>query len=278
MNDNIMTVFYNIRKLFVFLILAVFLSLIACKPRPTRDYGVFIGMNEKDSGKMMQYSIVVIEPSEFSAEKIERLHDAGKTVYGYLNIGSVEEYRPYYDLFKELRLGVYENWPDENWVDAASPDWQKFIIYELGKKYADMGFDGFFLDNADVFYFYPTEEIFSGLCEILCGLGKYNLKLMINGGDTFVSRCISEGTSSELFDGINQETVFTSIDFDNHKYGIQAKEETEYFKNYLEKAKECGLSVYLLEYRADRQLSRKIDLYCKKNGFLWYNAEGIELD
>lgn len=38
-----------------------------------------------------------------------------------------------------------------------------------------------------------------------------------------------------------------------------------------------GLSVYLLEYRADRALSKQIDAYCSENGFLWYNADGTEL-
>ena len=80
-----------------------------------------------------------------------------------------------------------------------------------------------------------------------------------------------------LFDGTNQETVFTKIDFTNQTYGQQAEEETEYFQEYLSKAKEHGLSVYLLEYRADRTLSKRIDAYCSENGFLWYNADGIEL-
>ena len=71
--------------------------------------------------------------------------------------------------------------------------------------------------------------------------------------------------------------MFTSIDFTNQSYGKQLEEETEYFQKYLSKAKERGLSVYLLEYRADRALSKQIDAYCTKNGFLWYNAEGIEL-
>ena len=48
-------------------------------------------------------------------------------------------------------------------------------------------------------------------------------------------------------------------------------------EEYLSKVKEYGLSVYLLEYRADRALSKQIDAYCSENGFLWYNADGIEL-
>ncbi len=243
-----------------------------------QKYGVFLGINGDEFSKLNQYDIVVIEPSEFSTKQIETLHANGKTVYGYLNIGSVEKYRPYYDRFKKVTLGVYEDWPDERWVNVASSEWQKFIVDELGKQYAGMGFDGLFLDNADVYYEYPKEDIFQGLRTILQGLRKYNLKLIINGGDTFVSKCIEKGIAPlSLFDGVNQETVFTAIDFDDESYGAQEKEETDYFKEYLSRVKNYGLSVYLLEYGADQNLSKKIDAYCLENGFIWYNAKDLEL-
>ena len=140
-----------------------------------------------------------------------------------------------------------------------------------------MGLDGLFLDNTDVFCYRPTEDIFLGLCAIMQGLRKYDLKLIINGGDLFVSKCIEKDIALSLFDGVNQETVFTNIDFENQNYGIQSEEETAYFEKYLAKVKEYGLSVYLLEYGADRFLSNKINTYCSENDFLWYNANGIEL-
>lgn len=96
-----------------------------------------------------------------------------------------------------------------------------------------------------VYYEYPRERVFRGPCEILQGLKHYNVKLVVNGGDTFVSRCLEEDTARSLLDGVNQETVFTSIDFEDHSYGAQKEEETAYFK--------------------------------AENGFLWYNAEGLEL-
>ena len=73
----------------------------------------------------------------------------------------------------------------------------------------------------------------SGFCAILKGLKKYDLTLIINGGDTFVSRCIEENTASSLFDGVNQETVFTRIDFTSKTYSQQAEAETTYFQEYL---------------------------------------------
>ncbi len=133
------------------------------------EYGVFIGINEKESDRLEQYKLVVIEPSEFSAMYIEKLHAAEKTVYGYLNIGSVEEYRFYYDQFQELFLGVYDDWPDEQWIDVASPKWQNFIIDELGKQYADMGLDGLFLDNADVFTIIRQRTYFWGFAQLCKG-------------------------------------------------------------------------------------------------------------
>ncbi len=181
-----------------------------------KEYGVFLGINEAESGKLKQYKLVVIEPSEFSVQKIQELQADGKKVYGYLNIGSLEIYRPYYDSFKHLSQGVYEDWPDESWIDVSSSEWQRFIVDELGKQYAEMGLDGLFLDNADIYYIRETEEIYRGLCIILSGLKDYDIPLIINGGDTFVSRAIAEGTAGAMFDGVNQETVFTKIYFDNH--------------------------------------------------------------
>lgn len=129
----------------------------------------------------------------------------------------------------------------------------------------------------DVYYYYSSEEIFKGLNNILKGLKKYNLTLIINGADTFVSKCIDKNIAKSLFDGVNQETVFTMIDFDNKKYKVQDKEETDYFKEYLSKVKKHKLSVYLLEYGANEQLSNTINNYCLENGFIWYNAKNIDL-
>ena len=250
--------------------------LVGCSTQP-KEYGVFLGIDGEEMHRLDKCDIVVIEPSAFSAEQIDKLHAEGKTVYGYINVGAIEEFRPYYDRFQDLFLGIYEDWPDERWIDVSSPLWQNFVIDGLGKDYAAMGLDGFFLDNTDVYYHFPEDDVFQGLCTIMKGLKSYGLPLIINGGDPFVSRCMEEDTALSLFDGINQETVFTSIDFTNQTYGQQSEADTEYFQEYLSKAKEYGLSVYLLEYRADSTLSKQIDAYCAKNGFIWYNADGVEL-
>lgn len=267
------------KKTLLISLFCLLLLLIGCTPKTKliQKYGVFLGINGDEESKLEPYQIVVIEPSEFTTKQITKLKTSGKTVYGYLNIGALEEYRPYYDDFKDLALGTYEDWPNEKWINVASSTWQNFIVNELAKAYVDMGFDGFFLDNADVYYNFPTQDIFDGLKNILAGLKEYNITLIINGGDTFVSKCMEKDIATSLFDGVNQETVFTNINFENDTYGIQDDTETTYFKNYLSEVKKHGLKVFLLEYGANDSLSKTIDAYCIKNGFTWYNAKSLEL-
>ena len=257
-------------------ILCLTITLAGCAGQP-EDYGVFLGIGGEEAYKLDKYSIVVIEPAEFSSEQIDRLHEEGKTVYGYLNIGAIEEYRPYYHRFRDLSLGSYEDWPDERWVDVSSPAWQRFVVGELGESCARLGLDGLFLDNADVYYRYPAEDIFQGLCAILEGLRGYGLPLVLNGGDSFVTGCMDRGIAPALFDGINQESVFTRIDFGSQGYCVQEESETRYFQEYLLRAKAQGLTVWLLEYGADRALSARIDAWCSEHGFLWYNAKDLAL-
>ena len=275
----------NVKKtqvsLFPLLLLCVFflLSLSFCTKAgiPPKDYGVFLGMDTKDLNKLKDYKMVVLEPSNFSAEQIQEIKERGTEVYGYLNIGSLENFRPYYEQFKKYTLAPYENWEEEYWMDISNPKWQAFLINDLGQKYSSMGLDGFFLDNADIYYEYPKEEIYQGLKKILTGLKQYSLPLILNGGDSFVQRSIEESNALSLFDGVNQECVFTKIDFTKPAYLSQDKESKAYYEEYLEKAKTAGLSVYLTEYQANSKLCQEIERYCKENGFLWYNAESLEL-
>lgn len=273
---------------FSFLFAALILTLLAaciscaalhCPPRRviSKPYGIFIGLNPAHVDQLAPYQTVVIEPSVFSAAQIQALHDAGKTVYGYLNIGAIEKSRPYYARFAALTLAPYENWDDERWINVAAPVWQAFVVNELGAQYAALGLDGFFLDNSDVYALYPRENMFKGLCAILRGLKQYQLPCILNGGDVFVDACMDRGIADNLFDGINQESVFTRIDFENNRYTAQDSETRRYFQDYLKRAAAAKLKVYLLEYRASPELSSEIEAYCRQNGFAWYNAANKDL-
>ena len=247
------------------------------KAANSEAYGVFIGLSADETERLRPYRTVVIEPSAFTAEQIKALQAEGKSVYGYLNLGSLESYRPYYERFANLTLAPYENWPEEHWVDVSSTAWQTFVVDELGAAYAALGLDGFFLDNCDVYALYPRENIFNGLTTMLRGLSRYQKPCIVNGGDVFVSACMENGTAQTLFESVNQESVFTKIDFSKKRYTAQDAETRAYYLDYLARAKEAGLKVYLIEYRPSAKLAAEIQDYCEKNGFVAYFAYEKEL-
>ena len=104
----------------------------------------------------------------------------------YLNIGSIENFREYYTTYAEVAIGEYEHWEEEEWVDAANPDWQKFIG-QLSQELNEKGVDGFFIDNCDVYDYAPHESIFEGLTAILQNMMTFGKAVIINGGDTYVA-------------------------------------------------------------------------------------------
>ena len=243
------------------------------------SYGVFLGLDHDDGiNKLLNYKLVVIDLQEFNKDDIDKLHEKGIKVYSYLNIGSVEEYRNYYNRFKDYYLGTYENWEDERWVDVSKKSFQDFIINELEPSLRNKGADGYFIDNCDVYANFKNDKIYNGLKTILRSVHSHNLPVLINGGDEFVSKAIKDGSYNSLFDGVNQEEVFTVINFNNHTYKNQSASETKYYKDYLKNVKSKGLIVYLLEYGASSSKEKEIANYCNANGFSYYNSSSYNLD
>lgn len=223
--------------------------------------GIFTEINREETDRLSGYDTVIVDPSAFLASDIRAIHDKGITVYGYINVGSIETFRPYYSRFKQYALGRYDGWDNERWIDVSKKEWQSFIVRKLAGQYAAEGIDGFFVDNIDVYYNYHRDSIYSGLVSILSALKDYGIPVIVNGGDTFVKRALSEKKASQLFNGICQESVFTSTT------GVQKKSVTRYYKSYLKKVRRAGFDVIIVEYGANRSLSKRIKNFCRKNRY-----------
>lgn len=244
------------------------------------EYGIFIGVDPDDLPEdMKDYDIIVIDAQDFTRGQIQKFKNNGQKVYSYINAGSIEKTRSYYGKYADLTLDPYENWDEEYWVDVSSEKWQDFISYDLSQKLLDKDIDGFFVDNIDIYYQYPRPEIYNGLCNILNNLMDYDKPVIVNGGDVFVSEYISRnGNIKDILTGINQETVFSKINFDQEKFEKNDEDTIEYFKKYIEECKSNGLDVYITEYTTDKKLIRQIKDYCKENGFHYYISDSIQLD
>ena len=138
---------------------------------------------------------------------------------------------------------------------------------------------GFFIDNCDVYYYATTASIFDGLTVILRDVMSLGKEVIINGGDVYVTEYKERyGTAKDIMTGVNQESVWSGIDFDKGTFYEQNKDDRDYFCEYVESCKADGAEVYLLEYTTDSKLIQKIDEYCKKHDFRFYISDSLELE
>ncbi len=230
------------------------------------------------------YDMIVVDAQDYTAAEIKQLKSGGAKVLSYINVGAVEADRSYFNATKSngLLICEYDNWPDEYWVKAQSSKWRaqiSTIADALEKK----GIDGYWVDNLDIYYMADEEwkwssskkqELFESINTILKDLHKRGY-VMINGGDVYVSKALKLDT----FDGINQETVFTSItDYDPPgEFGKQSADEREYFTEYADEVSKAGKDVFFLEYTKDETLKAEAEKYCEQHGFSIFVSSVIEL-
>ena len=238
-------------------------------------------LEEKHKSRMLaaagDYDLIVVDADAFTATEIRKLKAKGAKVLTYLNVGAVETDRSYFSAAKRsgLLLGPYDNWPGEYWVTAQKDEWRQ-IILGLATTLKAKGVDGFWVDNLDVLYTAEEEYGWSGaqltalynnLQKILAGLHAEGY-VMINGGDVFVTRAI-KAKQAGCFDGVNQETVFSSIiEYDPPgKFGKQSADERAYYQDYLSQVRMAEKDVCLHEYTNDAVIIREAQVYCKAMAF-----------
>lgn len=271
-----------IRKALCLFLTVIFLPVILCScgsvDTGQRKYGVFLGFTG-DLDLLEEYETVVIDAQYYSADEISGFRDKGHTVYSYINVGSLEKFRDYYDEFKDLKLGRYKHWKEEAWIDVSDNRWQDFVINELSAGLLDKGIDGFFADNCDVYYNYPTAENLDGLSKIMEALVKTGKQVIINGGDVFLDAyCSNGGVWSDVITGISQETLFSKILWIGNLFSAADRDDTRYFCDYIERYAARGADIYLLEYTKNRKVIEKIKAYCEEKGFFYYISDSVELD
>lgn len=242
-------------------------------------YGVFLSAGRKDIKKFKNYKTIVIDVQYFKKKDISKLKKQGHTIYSYINIGSLEDFRPYYKKYRKYTLKPYEYWNGEYWADVSRKPWQK-KIKRLAGQFVKMGVDGFFVDNCDVYAQFPKKKIYRGVTKILGCLRRHKKKeVILNGGDVYVRKYYKKHkTLSTILTGINQEEIFTRIDFKNRKLKKARAGDKKYFLNYVKFISRKKKKVYLLEYTKDIKLKRSIHRYCKKKKWKCYITGSINLD
>ena len=277
------------KKLFVLFITPLLLC--GCKPRgvpePERhydDYGAFLGRSDNDVTSFSNYSYISCELDEFGDSNITRLNSKGVHFLAYLNVGSLETYRDYYEDYESVTFKDYDNWPDERWIDVSNTDWQNFVVNTLAKNFRDRGAFGFYLDNVDVYSVAKEENLNysafeQGIKKIIEGITDLGLFVMINGGAEYLEDIKDdEDDAIGRIWGYHQEEVFSLItDYENNGFGKQTTEDSDYYKEIAAMMKSLGKEVFLLEYTTDTQLIDCIKSYCDALGYHYYISNNVDL-
>src|SRR3990172_5248627 len=76
-----------------------------------------------------EYSLIVLESQSYS--RLRPLTDLGKPLLGYLSLGEVEAYRPYFEEVKAEKILLQENanWKGSYFVDLGGPRWTIRLHY-----------------------------------------------------------------------------------------------------------------------------------------------------
>ncbi len=268
------------KRIIPFILSMLFLGLSACgSDDDFNTYGVYLSSDYESLPKDLRCQTLVIDAQYYSREEIKELHENNKVIYSYLNVGAIEDFRDYYLEYRDLAIGEYEHWPEEQFIDVSDEDWQDFLIQTLAVQLTQKGIDGFFIDNLDVYDLFHTEEIYAGITTILEGLNQYGLDIIVNGGDVYVKKYLEENEElKDLIDGINQETVFSSINWDEETLGRSTSDDQEYYMEYLEIAKAKGAKVFVIEYTEDEKFAKEIRKKCLTLDYEVYVSDSIELD
>lgn len=255
---------------------------IAVLPGLSRDDA----MTDEVLEKAGSYKVLVIDAWDYTKMDIEKLKKQGCRVYSYLNVGSLETWRPWYKDFESLCLLPYEGWPDESWVNVTDLSWQDHCI-KTASFYLKKGIDGFFLDNVDVCQELEENSTFEkgqaedSITAIVTGIRSLKdgpIPVILNGGTSYLDYEFSRGNINPC-SGICLESVYTeAVNYETDESVPAAesdiREKTTKLKAYQEK----GLTIWDIEYTKNRLLAQSIRRKTARNGWSLYVASSYALD
>ncbi|AQS53924.1 hypothetical protein BW727_101557 [Jeotgalibaca dankookensis] len=103
--------------------------------------------------------------------------------------------------------------------------------------------------------------------------------VIVNSGNEFVELYAQRSNQvNDILTSVNQETVFSTINFEDQTFGIQTEVEQNYYIDYLNAMEDLDKDVFLLEYTKDNHLEKEIQDYAKERGWNVYISNSIELN
>ncbi|MDQ8046313.1 MAG: endo alpha-1,4 polygalactosaminidase [Solirubrobacteraceae bacterium] len=236
----------------------------AAAMRKAKTFSLELGasLTRTNIKRLTSRDVVVVDGSETSDAQIKQLKAKGTLVLGYLSVGTVESWRPWFDLLKDHRLEALGDWPGEKYTDLTSPDARTALADTITPQLLAKGYDGLFLDNVDMLEVHPEDS--AGMLDVVTRISaKVHAAggvLMAQNGDSIITPYLP------LLDGWNREDATGTYDFDAKKYVTSDADTRRSARETIAQVKAAGLLATTTDYYASptsTAAKRAVRIACK---------------
>ncbi len=223
--------------------------------------------------KLRWFDVVVVDPS--SGFDPKSYNSDQSTAFAYLSLGELPE-KDAQAFPKEWFIGENKIWKSDI-VDAANPDWQKYILNDKVDKLWQQGYRGFFLDTLDSYELAVKDKAaaqrqIDGLITLIKAIKQKHpeVKLILNRGFELLPQI------HNLVYAVAAESLFAGWDQRNQRYVNVTESERTELLNQLNKVKQWGIPVIAIEYLPAAQKTEADNLIDKINqlGFIPWITNG----
>jgi uncharacterized protein (TIGR01370 family) len=263
-------------------LLMLIAGLLPLHAHAVQTYAIYYS-DKEPAAAFESYDLVVFDSDRHPP--IATLKEKGKIVLGYISLGEVEKYRPYFNEVKKAGLLIEKNevWTDAYKIDVRNPAWTKMVIEELVPEILAKGFDGVFLDTLD-----NPPDFERNNPTRYKGMTHAAAQLVKAIKHNYPKALIMQNRGYELLpevaphiDMVLGESVYADYNFDKKTYGFVESELYQQQVKMLKDAQKIApkLKIYTLDYwkEGDSKTIAQIYKTQRANGFIPYVAT-ISLD
>jgi len=196
-----------------------------------------------------RFDLVVVDGESAAARKVAAIkRSSDGLVLAYLDVGTIESYRGWYNAAKPFRLDYWGDW-GEWYANVNAGGFRSLILRRVAPAMLSKGFDGLFLDNTDMTETHPVQKpgmltLVAWLSRLVRARGKL---LMAQNGAS------ANWPLRRFYDGINFEDVSFSYDFDRHAYFRRLAGAVARAQKNIRRYLSAGLKVTATDYLAARK-------------------------
>ena len=201
------------------------------------------------SKRYAPFDLIVVDGESARARDVAAIERAGDgLVFAYLDVGTIESYRGWYDAAKRYRLEYWGDW-DEWYANVNAPGFRSLLLKRIAPAMLAKGFDGLYLDNTDMTETHPAKKrgmraLVARLSRLVRARGK--LLMTQNGAEV-------NWPLRRFYDGINFEDVSFSYDFSRHVYIRRRTSAVARAQREIRRYRRAWLKVTVTDYVAARK-------------------------